>query len=74
MLQEPEDLWIDNVRIGSTNSEPMIQIEKDDFKEDADVILQLNGLSQNFKRSAKRQVHKALITAGGEIVTAEDTL
>ena len=74
MLQEPEDLWIDNVRIGSTNSEPMIQIEKDDFKEDADVILQLNGLSQNFKRSAKRKLNKALITAGGEIVTAEDNL
>ena len=64
MLQEPEDLWIDNVRIGSTNSEPMIQIEKDDFKEDADVILQLNGLSQNFKRSAKRKLNKALITSG----------
>ena len=32
MLQEPEDLWIDNVRIGSTTSEPMMQIEKDDFE------------------------------------------
>lgn len=73
MLQEPEDLWIDSVHIGSTQSEPMIQIEKDDFKQDAEDVLQLNGLSQNFKRSARRKLNKALTSVSGEVIPAEDS-
>jgi PBSX family phage portal protein len=75
MHQEPEDLWIDSVHLGkSVSSENPMQPEKDDFRQDAESILQLNGLSQNFKRSARRKLNKALITAGGEIVTADDNV
>lgn len=75
MQQEPEDLWIDNVNIGSAvDRQPAVSAEPDDFKKGADEILQLNGLSQNFKRSARRKLTKALTTAGGEIVTADDNV
>jgi PBSX family phage portal protein len=74
MQQEPEDLWIDSVSLDKHQSESILGMEKDDFSQDADSILQLNGLSQNFKRSARRKLNKALITAGGEIVTADDNV
>lgn len=75
MQQEPEDLWINEVNLSkSTGQESFIASEKDDFRQDADDILSLNGLSQNFKRSARRKLNKALITAGGEIVTADDNV
>ena len=74
MQQEPEDLWIDSVSLDKHQSESIMGMEKDDFSQDADSILQLNGLSQNFKRSARRRISKALITAGGEIVTADDNV
>jgi len=74
MQQEPEDLWIDSVHIGSTQSEPMIKVDQDDFKQDAESILQLNGLSQNFKRSARRKLSKALTTTNGEIVQADNNV
>jgi PBSX family phage portal protein len=72
MQHEQEDLWIDSVHIGSTTSEPMIKADQDDFKQDAEDILQLNGLSQNFKRSVKRKLSKALTTTNGEIVQADN--
>jgi PBSX family phage portal protein len=72
MQHEQEDLWIDSVHIGSTTSEPMIKADQDDFKQDAEDILQLNGLSQNFKRSARRKLSKALTTTNGEIVQADN--
>lgn len=75
MQQEPEDLWINEVNLSkSIGQESFIASEKDDFRQDADDILSLNGLSQNFKRSARRKISKSLITAGGEIVTAEDNM
>ena len=75
MQQEPEDLWINEVNLSkSIGQESFIASEKDDFRQDADEILSLNGLSQNFKRSARRKLSKALITAGGEIVTADDNV
>jgi len=75
MHQEPEDLWINEVNLSkSIGQESFIASEKDDFRQDADDILSLNGLSQNFKRSARRKISKSLITAGGEIVTAEDNM
>ena len=74
MQQEPEDLWIDSVSLDKHQSESILGVEKDDFRLDVDDILQLNGLSQNFKRSARRKLNKALTTAGGEIVTADDNV
>ena len=74
MQQEPEDLWIDSVSLDKHQSESILGIEKDDFRLDVEDILQLNGLSQNFKRSARRKLNKALTTAGGEIVTADDNV
>lgn len=74
MQHEQEDLWIDSVHIGSTTSEPMIKADQDDFKQDAEDILQLNGLSQNFKRSARRKLSKALTTTNGEIVQADNNV
>lgn len=74
MQQEPEDLWIDTVSLDKHQSESILGVEKDDFRLDVDDILQLNGLSQNFKRSARRKLNKALTTAGGEIVTADDNV
>ena len=74
MQQEPEDLWIDSVSLDKHQSESILGVEKDDFRLDVDEILQLNGLSQNFKRSARRKLNKALTTAGGEIVTADDNV
>lgn len=75
MQEQPEDLWIDSISLGApTKTESLTSIEKDDFKQDADTILQLDGLSQNFKRAARRKLSKALITSGGEIVTADDNV
>ena len=75
MQQEPEDLWINEVNLSkSIGQESFIASEKDDFCQDADDILSLNGLSQNFKRSARRKISKSLVTAGGEIVTANDNM
>ena len=74
MQHEQEDLWIDSVHIGSTTSEPMIKADQDDFKQNAEDILQLNGLSQNFKRSARRKLSKALTTTNGEIVQADNNV
>jgi PBSX family phage portal protein len=74
MQQEPEELWIDSVSLDRHQSESFMNVEKDDFDQDSETILQLNGLSQNFKRSARRKLSKALITAGGEIVTADDNV
>ena len=74
MQQEPEDLWIDSVSLDKHQSESILGVEKDDFRLDVEDILQLNGLSQNFKRSARRKLNKALTTAGGEIVTADDNV
>jgi len=75
MQQEPEETWIDNVGLSKAMSpESFIPVDKDDFSQDADSILNLNGLSQNFKRSVRRKLNKSLITAGGEIVTAEDNM
>ncbi len=75
MQQEPEDLWIDNVGLSKAMSgEPVVSNEKDDFSQDVETILSLNGLSQNFKRSTRRKLSKALVTVGGEIVVAEDNM
>ena len=75
MQQEPEDLWINEVNLSkSIGQESFIASEKDDFRQEADDILSLNGLSQNFKRSARRKISKSLVTAGGEIVTANDNM
>ena len=75
MQREPEDLWINEVNLSkSIGQESFIASEKDDFRQSADDILALNGLSQNFKRSARRKINKSLITAGGEIVTADDNM
>lgn len=75
MQQEPENLWIDNVGLSKAlSSESFTTNEKDDFNQDADSILALNGLSQNFKRSSRRKLNKGLITAGGQIVEAQDNM
>jgi PBSX family phage portal protein len=75
MQQEPQDLWINDVGLSKAiGKESLVQTDKDEFNQDADSILSLNGLSQNFKRSARRKLSKALITAGGEIVTADDNV
>jgi hypothetical protein len=71
MPQEPEDYWINEVNLSkSVGQESLVPTDKDDFSQDAESILALNGLSQNFKRSTRRKINKALITSGGEIVTA----
>ena len=75
MQQEQENLWIDNVGLSKAiSSESFAGNEKDDFNQDADSILNLSGLSQNFKRSARRKLNKGLVTAGGVIVEAEDNM
>jgi len=73
MQREPENLWINEVNLSkSLSSESFITSEKDDFSKEADQLLSLNGLSQNFKRSARRKLNKALTTANGEIVQTDD--
>ena len=75
MPQEPEDYWINEVNLSkSVGQESLVPTDKDDFSQDAESILALNGLSQNFKRSTRRKINKALITSGGEIVTADDNV
>lgn len=71
MQQEQEETYLSSVRLPARNREtPLIQ-EQDDFKKGSDELMNLSGLSQNFKRSAKRKMEKALITVGGQIVEAE---
>ena len=75
MQQEQKDLWIDSVGLDKAiGSSSFNANEKDDFNQDAESILNLNGLSQNFKRSARRKMSKGLVTAGGVIVEAEDNM
>jgi len=73
MLDEPENSLIRDVRIsGQQSSANIVPLEKDDFKQPAESTLELSGLSQNFKRNAKRKLAKALITVGGQVVEAEN--
>jgi PBSX family phage portal protein len=75
MQHEQEDPWINEVSLSKKlDGQPLLPVEKDEFKQDSEAILQLNGLSQNFKRSARRRLSKALITASGEIVQANDNM
>jgi len=74
MQKEDPEVWIDSVNISKANNEPLLSNELDEFKKDVEDLLQLNGLSSNFKRSAKRKLNKALQTAGGQIVTADDNV
>lgn len=75
MQQEQENHWINEVSLSKRlDSQPALPSDQDDFKQDAEIVLQLNGLSQNFKRSARRKLNKALITASGEIVQADDNV
>jgi PBSX family phage portal protein len=72
MQQEREEALVDGVRLpGLTKSEPVV-LEQDDFKKSSDDLLELSGLSQNFKRNAKRKIAKALVTVSGQIVEADD--
>ena len=74
MLQNHEEPLIQEVSLGKIQEHSLVKSDQDEFKKDAEDLLQLNGLSQNFKRSARRRLNKALQTAGGEIVTADDNL
>ena len=71
MPQEQEDLWINEVNIGSGKTSEPLALEKDDFSQDSETILQLQGLSQNFKRAARRKLNKALTSASGEIIETD---
>lgn len=71
MQQDHEETYLSGVRLPARNRDvPLVQ-EQDDFKKSSDELMNLSGLSQNFKRSAKRKMEKALITVGGQIVEAE---
>lgn len=74
MPQEHEEPLIQEISLGRPQEHSLIKSDQDDFKKDTEEILQLSGLSQNFKRSARRRLNKALQTAGGEIVTADDNV
>lgn len=75
MQHEQEDLWIDSVGLSkAVSSESFTGIEKDDFNTDAESILSLNGLSQNFKRSARRKLSKGLMTSGGQIIESDGNM
>ncbi|NDB84200.1 MAG: phage portal protein [Alphaproteobacteria bacterium] len=72
MQQEQEEPLVHNVRLPALRQESSIVNEQDDFKKGIDDLLNLSGLSQNFKRTTKRRLEKALVTVGGQVVEADN--
>lgn len=72
MQQEHEETLVSGVRLPRNSDRTALIQEQDDFKKGIDDLLSLSGLSQNFKRNAKRKMEKALITVGGQIVEADN--
>ena len=72
MLQDQEEQLIDTVRLPNLARYENVTQEQDDFKKSANELLRLDGLSTNFKKSAKRKLEKALTTAAGSIVEADN--
>ena len=75
MPQERDDfLEVSGVRLPQLNKFINPVEEQDDFKKSSEELLTLDGLSNNFKKNAKRRLAKSLVTAGGEIVEAEGNM
>jgi PBSX family phage portal protein len=72
MHQEQEETLVSNVRLPARGRQTQLVQEQDDFKKSGDDLLSLSGLSQNFKKSAKRKLEKSLVTVGGQVVEADN--
>ena len=72
MHQEHEETLVNGVRLPKNSAKTALIQEQDDFKKSSDELLSLSGLSQNFKRNAKRKMEKSLVTVGGQIVEADN--
>ena len=71
MQEEQQEHLIKGISLPRLNQEVLIQ-EVDDFRQPLEKMLELHGLSQNFKRNAKRKFAKELTTVSGQVVSAED--
>jgi PBSX family phage portal protein len=71
MQEEQQEHLIKGISLPRLNQEVLIQ-EIDDFRQPIEKMLELHGLSQNFKRNAKRRFAKELTTVSGQVVSAED--
>jgi len=67
-------LEINDVRIPSLFKSQPVVAEQDDFKQDSESLLRLSGLSNNFKKSAKRKLEKSIVTSTGQMVDAEGSM
>jgi PBSX family phage portal protein len=73
-LERDDYLEVSGVRLPPIAKSMVAVEEQDDFKKSSEELLSLSGLSNNFKKNAKRKLAKSLITAGGEIVEAEGNM
>ena len=71
MQEEQQEHLIKGISLPRLNQEVLIQ-EIDDFRQPIQKMLELHGLSQNFKRNVKRKFAKELTTVSGQVVSAED--
>ena len=71
MQEEQQEQLIRGVSLSRNTSEKLVP-EVDDFRQPIEKMLELSGLSQNFKRNARRKIDKALITVSGQVVQADD--
>jgi len=75
MQQEPtEPLEIRGIRVPTYTTSINVVSEEDDFKKSSNELLSLNDLSNNFKKSSKRKMEKALVTVSGQVVQAENNM
>ena len=73
MQQEQSDSLITDIRIDNVEKDLLIKTPKDEFAKSYEEILSLGGLSQNFKRSAKRKIEKAVSSVTGPQSTVGGT-
>jgi len=74
MPQQQEDFSeVRDVRLPALRHQQELIIEQDDFKKSSDELLSLSGLSNNFKKNAKRKLSKAL-GASGQVVESQGNM
>ena len=73
-LEQDDFSEVRDIRLPSIYHSQPVVTEQDDFKKSSDELLSLSGLSNNFKKNAKRRLAKAVNSVGGQIVDSDGNM